>query len=429
MTIDYKKLRLFGVYQQDKNDNLMLRVKIPAGFFSSEQAESICSISDQCSNGILHLTTRGSIEFHWLRHEQLEEVFDRLGKVGLTTRGACGGAVRGISCSTTFSSGYASVQRIAQQLNQHFAGNSEFEELPKKFKVGIDACYQGSRYLIQDLGLVQVETIDGEPVFDIWCAGGLGREPQAAFLLERNVPEERLIPIVESVVQVYRDNTPPPKRLKYLLNKIGETEFRRLLQMELKHHTKPRRQKQPFVSGLLAPEGVFLEIPIFSGEIKSNLLRQLAAVARESASGHLAVTGNQNIAVLAASEQMVQSLRTALDEAGICCTPDVVSRLRVCPGSHECRMGLAPTREIASQLKDSIDPETVQTWAVSGCRNSCSQPQLADYGIVAKRLHTDAEGVTEPLFDLYHRDGEGLGTCIGEDISINALFELISTLK
>ena len=61
MTIDEKKLRLYGVYKQDKADHFMLRVKVPAGVLTSEQAETICTLSEQFSNGILHLTCRGSI--------------------------------------------------------------------------------------------------------------------------------------------------------------------------------------------------------------------------------------------------------------------------------------------------------------------------------------------------------------------------------
>ena len=39
MSIDYQKLRLDGIYKQNKQGDLMLRVKIPAGALSSEQAE------------------------------------------------------------------------------------------------------------------------------------------------------------------------------------------------------------------------------------------------------------------------------------------------------------------------------------------------------------------------------------------------------
>jgi sulfite reductase (ferredoxin) len=430
VTIDEKKLRLYGVYMQDKAGHFMLRVKIPAGVLTSDQAEMICTLSEQFSNSILHLTCRGSIEFHWLKHVHLEELFTRLAEVGLTTRGACGGAVRGISCSTTFAPGFAVVQGIAQKLNRHFAGNPDFEGLPKKFKVGIEAGYQGSRHLIQDLGFVMTEDAGEQPVFDVWCAGGLGREPQAAFLLDQAVTEDLLIHLIESVVVVYRANTPPPKRLKFLLNTIGEDEFRRLLQEEM------TQRPQPEPPGLgentpLAPEGSYLEVPIFGGEIETSLLRQLATIARECAGGYLAVSANQNMNLLAASTSETKALKSALAQQKIKTEdPDILTRFRICPGKHECRMGLAPTRDIARGITAAVNKTTRgSSWAISGCLNSCSQPQLADFGIVTKKVNTSDDGEKQPLFDLYRRDGNALGKCIGEELSASVLYELIGTLK
>lgn len=425
MNIDYQKLRLFGVYQQDKDNNLMLRVKIPAGFVSSVQVETICMLSEQFSNGILHLTCRGSIEFHWLRHENLEEIFSRLAEVGLTTKGACGGAVRGISCSTTFAPKFTVVQHVAQNLNRHFAGNPEFEGLPKKFKVGVDAGYHDARYLIQDVGLVLVGTDDGSSIFDIWCAGGLGREPQASFLLEKAIPESRLIHFIEAIVHVYRENTPPPKRLKFLLNTIGEKAFRNLLFAELERRPQPTPLKLQNVN-LKVPLGNFVEIPVFAGEITIEKLRILAAVARGSASGHLVVTADQNIAILVTSDQQSQAVHVDLEQHDLKQDdPNLLTRLRVCPGNHECRMGLAPTREIASLLSSvATSSARERSWAISGCRNSCSQPQLASIGIVTTKSVVTEEG-NEPHFDLYRREGKGLGRRIAEDLDAVDLCEAI----
>jgi sulfite reductase beta subunit-like hemoprotein len=428
--MDDKQLRLYGVYRQDKDGHFMLRVKIPAGLLTSDQADTICTLSEQLSNGLLHLTSRGSIEFHWLKYEHLEEVFKRLDSVGLTTRGACGGAVRGISCSTTFVPGFTVVQRVAQRINRHFAGNSDFEGLPKKFKVGVDASYHGSRHLIQDVGLVMVDGSDKEPVFDVWCAGGLGREPQAAFLLEHTVLEHRVIHLIESVVHIYRENTPPPKRLKSLVNTIGEDEFRRLLHIEMEQRPQPEIPEFD-ADTPLAPDGNFLEIPVFAGEIESTRLRQLATISRECAGGYLATTANQNIALLASSTSEVEEQKKALLQHQIK-TEDSESskRFRVCPGNHECRMGLSPTREIAHGITAAAHPEALaKSWAISGCHNSCSQPQLADFGIVTKKLHKAEDGSRQPLFDLYQRDGHALGKCVAEGLTASALYEAIRTLK
>ena len=430
MTIDYQKLRLYGVYQQDKEENLMLRVKIPAGFMGSEQARTIAAISKECSNGTLHLTSRGSFEFHWLNHHQLDDIFDRLAKVGLTTRGACGGAVRGISCSSTLAPEFPVVQTVAQKLNSHFAGNPDFEGLPKKFKISIDASYQNARHLIQDLGIVLVDGRKGCESYDVWCAGGLGRQPQAGFLLAEAVAEEDLIHLVESVAQVYRDNTPPPKRLKFLLESIGEVEFRRLLDEEM---TQRQRVKY-HVDGeipLLAPKGTFVTVPVFAGELNADNLVQLADIASDKAGGYLATTADQNIAILASSTSEETAIHAALKGAEFGESSSLmIANFRVCPGNHECRMGLSATRDVASQVIGLAgESASSKSWAISGCRNSCSQPQLADYGIVTSKLAAEENGERQPLFDLYRREGNEFGKCIAENLSTKSLCEMIPNLE
>jgi sulfite reductase beta subunit-like hemoprotein len=64
-------------------------------------------------------------------------------------------------------------------------------------------------------------------------------------------------------------------------------------------------------------------------------------------------------------------------------------------------------------------------WALSGCSNSCSQPQLADVGIVASRLTADADGQKAPRFDLYRRQNSGLGEKVHEGLTEAELTEVL----
>ena len=90
--------------------------------------------------------------------------------------------------------------------------------------------------MIQDVGLVYLGCGSGQPLFDVWAAGGLGREPQPAFLLERNLPESTLIPYIERIIDVYKRDTPAGKRLKHLVREIGTEEFLRRFGAELAGH-------------------------------------------------------------------------------------------------------------------------------------------------------------------------------------------------
>jgi sulfite reductase beta subunit-like hemoprotein len=430
MSIDYALLRIEGIYQQDKAGHLMMRIKVPAGVLSTEQAVKICELADDYTSGILHLTTRGSIELHGLVYENLAIVLRGLSAVGLSTRGACGGAVRGISCSTTFGNAFPSVQVLARKLNRHFAGNPHFENLPKKFKIGVDAGYDGARHLIQDIGLVHVGRQDGKDLYDVWAAGGLGRDPIEGFLLEERLPEGRLIPLIEAAVRVHKKHTPMGRRLKHLVREIGREKFRELLHqyypessiLEMNDGFEKRLTARP-------PEGFSLPVQasIFAGEVPTGILRKLAAIAAAFAGGYLAVTVNQNLAFLMDVPEEKQSAQQALAEAGFSgATVEEQVTFRVCPGSHECRLGLAPTRDVAREIIAALGARGVAlSWAISGCRNSCSQPQLADRGIITVKMIKGEDGSRYPLFDYYRREGSGFGRAVKEGLTREELINLV----
>ena len=431
MTLDPQKLRIEGVYEQKQPGNYMVRVKVPGGVLSTEQAAKAAEIAERFAGGGLHLTTRASIEFHWVQGEALPEVARMLAAVGLTTRGACGGAVRGIVCSAPFGEGFPAAQVLIRKLHHHFTQNPHFEGLPKKFKIGVDAGYRNSRHLIQDTGLVLAGTEGGQDRYDVWMAGGLGREPQPAFLFERGVAEERIIPLIEAVVTVYRRLTPLGKRLKHLVRERGEAGFRELLETELAGKAL-LLLGDGFAKQLTLPvkaaEGAFLEAPVFAGELPAAGLRGLAKVAADHAGGYMVLTCDQNVAFqvqYGAREEAEQALITA----GFRGAPGNGS-FRVCPGSHECRMGLAPTRDVARSVLEAMGSAGKGiSWAISGCQNSCSQPQLAGAGIVVSRLAKEEDGERSPRFDLYRRSvADAFGIPCRQGLSLAELLEAVRAI-
>jgi len=424
--IDYQGLRIEGVYKQNEAGQLMQRVKLAGGLLSVPQAAALARLGQQYGHGTLHLSTRGSIEFHSLEYDQLPPVQRGMAAVGLFSRGACGGAVRGISCSTGFGRGFNRTQVQARKLLLHFSGNPHFEGLPKKFKIAVEADYQGSRHLIQDLALVYVGESSENTYYDVWTGGGLGRAPQAAILYRRTVPDYDLLQIAEAVVRVYKANVEPPKRLKSLIATRGEDEFRRLVAVELAK-TAPVRSRDGFDKALLpisadvAP--LKLEVPVFAGELKAERLELLAGIAAEAGIAYLQVTADQNLALLPNDAAQRQQLVELLTNAGFAGIDQPQAVLRVCPGNHECRMGLAATRELAGQLQQRFGERLHgRTLAISGCCNSCAQPQLADFGILASKSVKGEDGKRTPRFDLYRREADGLGERRAERLTEQELF-------
>ncbi len=419
MTARISEYRLDGIYRQRQDDFFMQRVKLAAGVISAGQARAVATAATRFGQGTIHLTSRGSMEIHWLKEADLPELKNFLATVGLTSRGACGGAVRGVTCSSQGTAGFPALETMARRLHRHFTANPRFERLPKKFKIGIEADADSRRHLIQDVGLVLADSESSAPSYDLYLAGGLGREPQPGFLFETGVVENRIIPLIEAIARVYAAHTPAGKRLKHLIREIGEDEFRRLVALE-----PSATEELPSVTGL--PENlvrcsettrIVAKVP--AGELTSGQLTGLASFADSFGGGVLMVTADQDIAFHVSTALNPAETEAALKLAGF---GESRVTFRVCPGSHLCKVGLTPTRDVVGILIDAMGPLARSLrWAISGCPNSCTQPQLADFGIVSSSLVKDDQGQRTPRFDLYRLGSKGLGSIVDHSLTLDEL--------
>jgi sulfite reductase (ferredoxin) len=432
MTVDKQKVRLDGVYPQRQKDFYMQRVKLPAGIISTEQALKVAGIAGRHARGVVHLTTRGSIELHWLGAADLAPVAAQLASVGLVSRGACGGAVRGVVCGSLSAANAPALEALVRRIHRHFTGNPRFERLPKKFKIAVEADTASGRHLIQDVALVPAAPDgEGRARYDVWVAGGLGREPSPGFLLAPALLEDLLLPLIETVLRIYQAHTPAGKRLKHLVREIGQEELRArvlgdpALAEELPVSPSLAQSLVPLPADGVGP----LEVGIFAGELSCQGLEAVAGVAARYGGGILMVTGEQNLALHLEKESDREPALKELREAGLAgeALRDRVS-FKVCPGNHECALGLAPTREVAQAVLERLGAEGAKlSWAISGCPNSCAHPQLAQAGIIASRLVSEGEG-RAPRFDLYRAGSAPFAEPVQQGLTLEALLEAVAQL-
>ncbi|MEA3188061.1 MAG: ferredoxin-nitrite reductase, partial [Chthoniobacter sp.] len=95
---DFERMKWYGVYRQKPKDSgyFMMRTKIPGGQITGEQARVLSSLADQYGHGFSDITTRQTIQMHWLRIEDFPDIFAQLDAVGITTSGACGDDTRNV---------------------------------------------------------------------------------------------------------------------------------------------------------------------------------------------------------------------------------------------------------------------------------------------------------------------------------------------
>ncbi|MFI5098779.1 MAG: nitrite/sulfite reductase, partial [Candidatus Acidiferrales bacterium] len=135
----------------------MVRIRIPNGLLTTRQVRTIADLSEQHGNGVADITVRQNIQLHWIRIESLPDLFDQLHSVGLSTTGACGDVTRNITgcpLAGLHAAEIADVSPVALAIDQELAGNPDFYNLPRKFKITVTACPDWCSYPeINDIAL------------------------------------------------------------------------------------------------------------------------------------------------------------------------------------------------------------------------------------------------------------------------------------
>ena len=416
------------------SDYAMIRIKIPAGQIHPAQLERIAEMSEQFSINSAHISTRESIQLHWVVLEDVSEVLRGLAEVGLTSREACGNAIRNVMCSPT--AGVCPAEAFdatpyAQATAQFFIRNPLNQNLPRKFKFTYSCCEEHGMARIADIGLIpQIRTVDGHTQrgFRVFVGGGLGNKSYVAHQLEDFTPEENVLYTSIAVVKLFdrlgnRTNL-ARNRLRYLVNQMGWDKFRNLL---LKERDVVRATQSVIVQMPVAPDippitgrihishesgdtpagyarwlksNTFRQkqdayrtvfVGLEAGDITSTQLRTLSEIIREySAEGTGRLGFTQNIAMRYVHEDDTASLYSKLLESGLAKSGALAMASPIgCSGTTSCNLALTNSHRLAKEIQrkfldlnlDEDDALRTSSIKISGCPNSCGQHGIATIGL------------------------------------------------
>lgn len=400
-----------GVYAQRQDGFYMVRVKIPLGRLTAPQAERLAEVSESFARGWLHVTTRQDMELHWVRLEKIPDVMRRLGEVGLTTREACGNAVRNVTaCPLAGICPYEAfdVTPFALSTAQSFLRHPLVQALPRKFKIAFSGCRRDCAFAaIHDLGAVAVVRRQGgvvEKGFRVVVGGGLGPVPRQAEVLDEFLPAGRLLATWEAVLRVFdrlgeRRNR-NLARLKFLVRRLGIDEFRRLVNEERGFST-PVTEPLEQGTGTEAPDAglsgdvlrqrqpgyVARVIRLPQGNIAADQLRAAAAAARQFGHAELRTTRDQNLVIPWVQQAALDGLLAALQQVGL--TEGGAGRavdITTCPGAEVCRVGITRSLALARALERALEREGLADVPgvrikIGGCPHACGHHHVASIGL------------------------------------------------
>ncbi len=430
----------------------MQRIKIPFGGLTPEQLDLLADVAEEHSDGIGHVTTRQDFQLHFVHIDDAPSLMRRLAAVGITTREACGNSVRnvtacplaGVCRDETFD-----VTPYAKACMRFLLGHPDAQNFGRKFKVAFSGCEQHACGLVNmhDLGLIARTRVVGgrqQRGFEVYVGGGLGTVPYQAKLFDEFVPEEEILPLAQAIARVFarlgEKRNRARARIKFLVNKLGIDEFRRLVLEERKvlphdeawtayvkdvpaHQERPVRAGRALNGAAVLPgfeewartnvyrqrqEGyVVATVTLPLGDITSWQMRRLADIARQYCGGNLRTTVEQNIVLRWVSEADLPAVYRALDDARLGAPgAGTIVDVTACPGTDTCKLGIASSRGLAGELSRRLAAkaqeldEAVRGFhiKVSGCFNSCGQHHLADLGFYG--VSRKVGGTTVPHFQV-----------------------------
>ena len=461
--IDDDVFRVFrltnGIYgQRQGGHDQMVRIRIPYGGVTPEQLDLFARIAEEYSRGWGHITTRQNVQFHFVALERVPELLRELGQVGLTTREACGDAVRnvmGCHLAGACPQEHLDITQWAEAANDHFLRNPIAQRLPRKFKINFSGCETDcGQAMFNDVGVVasRREGPDGEVElgFRVFVAGGLGANPFPALLLEDFTPREELLPTLESVLRVFhqtgnRDNK-LRARMKWVVQTLGWEETQRRILRERKFllasNTWPGGIPEAVEKYGDAPAGVQVGVsptaigqgtPVTIrssdpyerwadgnvirgaakgtvsaiayarlGDVTADQFRALASIQRELGAT-VRLTNRQNLAFRDLTEAQLTKLFERLDSIGMAEPGAELARdVVACPGADTCNLAVTQSRGLADAIGTRLEEEGLAEvggvrFNISGCTNSCGQHHIADIGFsgAERRAHgTSAPGYT-----------------------------------
>ncbi|MCL9814268.1 rhodanese-like domain-containing protein [Natranaeroarchaeum aerophilus] len=426
----FGRLHLIGLYTQKQDGYFMLRTKVPNGVLTAEQARTYGEIVDEFArapgeyggteqnpefgDGFLDVTTRQGLQAHWVRVEDMPEIWDRYEEVGLTTIQASGNTLRNVVACPASGLGeeVTDVRSLGEDIADAFEGNQRYANLPRKLKVSLSGCHENcGRSEIQDLGFTPAIK-DGRDGFHVKLGGGLSDGPRAATDLDIFVEPEQVEPLTLAVADLFIEHgsyiDTAVNRLKFIVEEYGIDGFREELERYVDFDFEDAGKdlttsyRGDHVGVHETEDGYYVGLNLPTGRMRGEELVELADLAERYGSGELRLTANQNVVIAGVRENALDDLLAEPLLERYSPDPGPFTRgIVTCTGAEFCKYGVVETKSRGIEWARMLDSWLAETDRVdesdlpdavrvhmSGCSASCAQPQIGDVAMRGEAKRT-----------------------------------------
>jgi len=438
----FSRFKFWGVFHQrgGQESYFMMRLTNCGGVLEPDQLRAIGEVArdyaqgpaenPEFGNGWIDLTTRQSIQLHWLKLEDIPEIWEKLEAVGVSSRSAGGDTMRNISgCPVAGKADeYVESRELLDEIQEGIRGDDDLANMPRKFNISVTGCRQGcAQDALNDVGLEPAhKLVDGEEVrgFNVRVGGGLGgREPRKARPLDIFVTREQAYDTVRAFVELYHEEGNRENRSKnrgrFFVDEWGTDEIRDALDdrldFELERAGTDFRGEYTYNAGKPTERGAHDHVGVYDqkdgqnyvglnvalGRLRADEAIELADLADEYGSGEVRLTRRQNPIITDVADEDLDDLLAEPLLGKHKPEPNPFEQgAMACTGTEFCSLALTETKarmaRLLRWLGDNVEvPDDVDRIKMhfSGCTADCGQAMTADIGLQGMRARKDGEMV------------------------------------
>lgn len=415
----------------------MLRVRMDGGLLTPASLRVVGEISTQYARDTADLTDRQNVQYHWIRIEDVPDIWEKLEAVGLSTAEACGDVPRVVLGSPV--AGVAKDEIIdgtpaIEEIIAKYIGSPEYSNLPRKFKTSISGSpRQDVAHEIADVAFIGSVHPEHGPGFDLWVGGGLSTNPMLGQRVGAWVPLDEVADVWAGVIGIFRDfgyrRLRTRARLKFLVADWGIEKFRQVLENDYLGRPLIDGPAPAVWDGSRDHVGVheqkdgnfYIGVNPTVGRVSGTVLTALADLAEAHGGRRIRTTSDQGLVFLDIAPEKVDSFVEGLGALGLSVKPSTFRRnMMACTGIEFCKLAIVETKARGIAMVDELekrigDLDVPLTINLNGCPNACARTQTADIGLKGM-LVTDADGNQTDGFQVHLGGGLGLDAGFGRKL-------------
>lgn len=212
-----------AVLQRDK-ETYAIAPHVPAGLITSDQLRKLADVADKYNVSAIKITAAQRIALVGLKEDDIDSVWNDLGMKPGAAIGLCVRSIKTCPGTTFCKRGFRDSVKMGLALDDRYHGMN----LPNKLKIGVSGCPNScSDNHTRDIGLM------GMPKgWTIFVGGKGGTMPRLGNRLIMNVPDDKVLEMVDKIVKVYAENASGKERLGAYIDRVGLDEFKSILNLD-----------------------------------------------------------------------------------------------------------------------------------------------------------------------------------------------------